>query len=222
MSREVSYNIVNVLSGKNLDIHGENPNPGAWANMQSISPSRRYNRWEFAIPVVGFPPGWFHVQNVGSGHLLSQDYAHNPPRMLAPPDTLIGSQHRRQWQFQWTLCHSKCFKSNTAGERNSWYIINRLTRAPLSPHCGSMKERDFASREDNLAWRLELDSVCNWKITNRTTSALLQQVKGVGETSGAVFCVDGKFTHGNHQSWILRLLGPSLDKSPSSCARGLY
>lgn len=200
----MSYNISNVLNDKVVDIHGVNPKSGAWVNIQPFAPDRSQNRWEFTIPIVGFPPGWFHVQNVGSGQLLSHDYVHNPPLLLAPPEALVESQHREQWQFQWTLCHSKCFKPGTAGERNSWYIVNRLTGAPLSPDFGNMKEADFAGREDNLAWKLELDSVCNWKITNRTTSCLLEQSDS---SASGLRCLDRKFTQADgHQSWILRLL----------------
>lgn len=198
-----SYNIVNVLSAKVIDIHGPKPSPGAWVNIQAWTPDRTSNQWEFVAPVVAFQAGWFHLQNVGTGQLLSHDYAHNAPRLLAAPDSLIGSQHRRQWQYQWTLSHSKCFKSSTANERNSWYLINRLTRTPLSPHFGSMDVSDFAGREDNLAWKLEHDSLRNWKITNRATGCLLQQ------TGEAVRCTNSKFTQaGSYQSWIMRLLPP--------------
>lgn len=208
---EPSYNIVNFLNDRVLDIHGTYPQPGAWVTIQPFSPDSSYNRWEFMIPILGFPPGWFNMQNVRTGHLLSHDYGHNPPVLRPPPNSPVESQHRRNWQFQWTLCHSKCFKFSTASERNSWYIINRLTRAPLSPHF-TMEEKDFAGREDNLAWKLELDSACNWKITNRNTSCLLQQTDTIGSAAGKVGCTDGTFTQaGGRQSWILRLFGPGSD-----------
>lgn len=219
MVSEPCYNIVNSLNGKVLDIHGIIPQPGAWVNIQPSNPQRNHQRWEFLIPVVSFPPGWFHMQNVGSSHLLSHDYMHNPPLILTPPDSPVEPQHRRDWQFQWTLCHSKCFSHKTAGERNSWYIINRLTQAPLSPNCGIMEEKDFADRENNLAWKLELDPLCNWKITNRATSCLLQQANTPRATGAAVSCTNRNFTQaGGCQSWILRLLDPSSDRSPVSCA----
>lgn len=217
MVSEPSYNIVNFLNGRVLDIDGTVPAPGAWVRIQPFSRDRKYNCWEFLIPLVTFPCGWFQMQNVGSGHLLSQNYRHNSPLLLPPPDSPVASQHRQDWQFQWTLCHSKCFKPSTAGERNSWYIINRLTRAPLSPHCGTMDENDFAGREDNLMWRLELSSVGKWKITNRTTSCLLQQKDTLRSTGAEAGCTDQKFTQaGGHQIWILRYilgfihLGPLL------------
>lgn len=78
-----------------------------------------------------------------------------------------------------------------------------------------MEEKDFAGREDNLAWRLELDTACNWKITNRNTSCLLQQTDMIRSAGGNVSCTDETFTQaGGRQSWILRLLGPSSDISP--------
>lgn len=201
----VSFNIINVLNDKALDIYGNYPHSGAWVNIQPFSPERSHNRWGLEIPVVGFPPGWFHMQNVGSGDLLSHDYGHNSPALLAAPDSPVESQHQRHWQFQWTLSHSKCYKSGTSGERNSWYIINRQTRLPLSPHFGTMEEKDFASRDDKLAWKLELDPLCNWKITNRATSCLLRQMSG----KRSVGCTDQVFTHsGGSQSWIMRFMGP--------------
>lgn len=78
-----------------------------------------------------------------------------------------------------------------------------------------MEEKDFAGREDNLAWKLELDSACNWKITNRNTSCLLQQTDSIGSAAGKVGCTDGTFTQaGGRQSWILRLFGPCSHISP--------
>lgn len=202
---EISYNIANVLTGKVLDIDSDNPRSGAWVKIQQYLRLRRQNRWEFAIPIAAFPPGWFHIQSVGTGELLSHDYDHNVPVLLPAPEPMIESQYRRQWQFQWTLSHSKCFKSGTAGERNSWYIINRLTRKPLSPQLGRFMEKDYAGREENLAWKLELDSNCNWKITNRKTSCLLQRTNTVRSDGVAVGCSEQKFVKtGGRLSWILR------------------
>lgn len=207
--------IINVLAHRVLDIFGSYPQqPGSWVNVQPFSTDRSYNRWEFTIPVVGFPPGWFHMQNVRTGRLLSHEYAHNRPLLLERPDFMGEVQHRMNWKFQWTLCHSKCFTPSTASERNSWYLINRLTRAPLSPHLGNMKEQDFASREDNLTWKLELDGMRNWKITNRTTSGVLQQTEKTCNAT-LVRCTNATCTEPGHQSWNLELLGSSSDKSRS-------
>lgn len=202
-----SYNIVNAFTNRVLDLHGVSPSPDAWINIQPFSAVRSYNRWEFEIPLVGFPPGWFEIENVGSRDLLSQQYDHNTPVLLAPPLIPQEPQYRFQWQFQWTLSHSKCYCSSTKGEPNSWYIINRLTRAPLSPHCGTMAVKDFAGRDNVLAWKLELDGNNNWKIINRSTSCLLRQTATVRGGGTAVCCSDSRFEQsGGRQSWILKLV----------------
>lgn len=201
------------MTDKVLSIHGDKPVSGAWVNIQPYEPSSLYNRWEFEIPVAAFPPGWFQMLNVGTGTVLSHDYNHNRPLLLPAPESPHQSQHRSDWQFQWTLSHSKCFQPATAGERNSWYIINRLTRAPLTPILDKIDEKDFAARDSNLAWKLELDPACNWKITNRTTSCLLQAPNCARSNNGTpVTCWQKTFTStSGHQSWILRYTRPIFD-----------
>lgn len=201
------------MNDKVLSIYGDKPSSGAWVNIQSNEPPNLYSQWEFTIPVAAFPPGWFQMLNVGTGTVLSHDYDHNRPLLLPAPESPRESQHRAHWQFQWTLAHSKCFRSGTAGERNSWYIINRLTRAPLSPIMGKINEKDFASRDDNLAWKLELDPACNWKITNRTTFCLLQASSVPQSDKGTpVMCSQQTFAPtSGHQSWILRYTRPIFE-----------
>lgn len=202
--REVSYIIANACNDKVLDIDSDNPSSGDWVKMQPYSCARSQNRWEFERPITAFRPGWLHIQNVGTGDLLSQDYDHNPPVLLPAPEPLVESQYRRQWQFQWALAHSKCFRSGTSGEPNSWYIINRLTRMPLSPHLGRMVEKDFEGREENLAWKVELDTSKNWKITNLKTSCLLQQTGAIRIEGAIVGCSQQRFLQtGGKQCWIL-------------------
>lgn len=193
------------MNGKGLDLDGDNPSPRSWVKVQKSTAERLQSHWEFVIPVLAIPHGWFHIQNVQTKEMLSHDYDHNPPVLLPAHESPIEPQYRRQWQFQWTLSHSKCFKSGTASEPNSWYIINRLTRIPLSPLFGNMGEKDFAGRDKNLAWKLEFDPSGNWKITNRTTCCLLEQLSMVRSGGNAVGCSNRIFipTPG-HQSWILR------------------
>lgn len=212
---EVWYTIVNSINDKVLDTDSTNTQPRACINVSSDSPGLAHCQWEFAIPVVGFPPGWFHMQAVGTGRLLSHDYAHNPPTLLAAPAGLRAPQHRSSWQYQWTLCHSKHFKpaspperntwhrTSPPVERNTWHVINRLTRSPLSHHLGTMTPAGFASRDDNLAWRLQLDAARTWTLTNRATGCLLTQ-----ETDSGVGCTNRVLAlPGGRQSWNLNLLG---------------
>lgn len=186
---------------------------GSWIDTKQYSPEHLYNRWEFMIPVIAFPPGWFHIQNARTGDLLSHDYDYNPPLLLPRPETVIESQFRRQWQFQWTLSHSRFFEPSTAGERNSWYIINRLTRIPLSPHFGTIGEADFAGHGENLTWRLELDTSRHWKLINRTSSCLLEQTESISGGSTSVRCTEKWFEpETGHKSWILEYVIPSFSR----------
>lgn len=198
---EKSYTIVNYFTNGVLDLNGVSPGADAWITVMQYASWRKHNRWEFEIPVIGFPPGWFFVENVSSTDLLSQEYAHSPPTLQAPPSGDVAPQYRSQWQFQWTLSHSRCHTSAAKGEPNSWYIINRLTRLPLSPHCGTMALKDFATRDTVLAWKLELDRNCNWKITNRATSYVLAAL------GTAVTCNKDNFAlSAGCQTWILRFV----------------
>lgn len=76
---------------------------------------------------------------------------------------------------------------------------------PLSPHLG--KTVDFAGREENLAWKLELeqDNSKNWKITNLKTLCLLQETNTIQSEGTVVGCSEKRFVAtGGRQSWILR------------------
>lgn len=136
--------------------------------------------------------------------MLRQNYVYNAPMLAPAPNPATQSQHQEQWDFQWTLAHSKCFGSS-ADERNSWCIINRRTRARLSPHFGNIKVEHLSGRYNNLAWKLELDTACNWKIINRKSGCLLQQLDVPFNSGKAVGCSDRKFSQkGGSQSWILK------------------
>lgn len=196
-----------------LGIHEDSVHPGSWTISKRYSPENLHDRWELMIPVVAFPPGWFHIQNVRTGDLLSHDYDHNPPLLLPRPETTIESQFRRQWGFQWTLSHSKFFDLSTAGERNSWYIINRLTRIPLNPRFGTIGEADCTSHGENLTWRLELDTSRHWKLVNRTSSCLLEQTESISGGSTSVRCTEKWFElETGHKSWILEYVIPSFSQ----------
>lgn len=72
-----------------------------------------------------------------------------------------------------------------------------------------MNAAEFANRENNLAWKLELDSARNWKLTNRATACLLTR------EDGGVGCTNQVLTlAGGRQSWILKMLGTSVDNPP--------
>lgn len=156
---------------------------------QPVSVTGNNTHWEFVRPITAFPPGWFEIKNVVTGDLLSQDYEYNEPVLLPPHNWPVESHYRAQWQYQWTLMHSRWFEPATSCHRNSWYIINRLTRAPLCPSFGS---------DDNRAWKLELDMRRNWKLVNRGTSGLL--VPTETNTPACSVVPSGP----RRSSWILR------------------
>lgn len=162
--------------------------------------------WEFVTPIVGFPPGWFHIESAKTGDLLSNTYRHNPPILLPPPSSLKPSQYREAWGFQWTLDHSGRHNDPaTKTPRNSWRIVNRLTRIHLSPQFIVVLPQALADFHGNLDWQLELDPSCNWKIKNRKTSLFLEQTNTPRAGGTAVACDDRVFAlERGSQSWILR------------------
>lgn len=196
----VSYNIASVYDNDVLDIFGGRPSPGAWVDVSGRVLGRRTQRWELVVPVIALPPGWFHIKNVGTGHLLRHDYVYNDAGVLTAPSTLVQSQHREQWQFQWTLAHSKCFKASTASDPMAWCIVNRLTRARLSPDLGKMRN-NYTKRDKDLAWRLEIKTPGVWKIVSCFNGCLLEHTEGSSVPGTTILCNDKK-GKGNH-TWAL-------------------
>lgn len=104
---------------------------------------------------MGVPGGWFHIQNAGSGYLLSQVYQSNPPILVPPPAIPRSSQYYEDWRFQWAL-YNPSFWLPTFPVRDSWVLVNRCTRAVLI----------------NLPWEIEgtvLDSVTAWALLKGVT-----------------------------------------------------
>lgn len=161
--------------------------------------------WDFVIPTVMFPPGWFQIQNSGTGELLNHTYACNPPILLRVPDSPQQSEYRESWQFQWTLAHSRCYDTAVGSDINSWHIINRLTHTHLSPRFGDETPETLAGHGHELDWELELDPSRNWKIRNRVTSCFLRH-SGVRDGEGSsVLCDEKRFTmDGGTKSWALK------------------
>lgn len=151
--------------------------------IQPTSATNTSNRWEFVHPITAFPCGWVELQNAATGDLLSHDYYYNPPALLPAPSAPVESQYRSQWQFQWALSQHP-----TAGERNTWYIVNRLTCAPLTSPPGSRV---------NLAWKIERDFAGNWRLVNLVTPGMLVQTDARG-------CCCSVSPSGARASWILR------------------
>lgn len=159
------------------------------------------------IPTVSFPVGWFQIQNAGTGDLLSHSYLWNSPVLLHPPSSPIPSEYRESWEFQWTLAHSWCYDMNVGAYINSWRIINRLTRKPLSPRFEAQTPQNFKGYNKNLDWELELDPSYNWKLKNRFTSCLLRQTSVPRGGGTAAMCDNRMFTgEGGNMSWVLRYI----------------
>lgn len=151
------------------------------------------------IPAVSFPPGWFQIENSGTGDLLSHTYTCNPPVLQPPPHPQRPSQFRESWQFQWALAHSWCYDISVGADINSWRIINRLTRIALSPRFQPQTQQTLRGHGLDLDWELELDSAYNWKIRNHANSCFLRQ------SGAAVACDERKFSMaGGCKSWVLR------------------
>lgn len=160
--------------------------------------------WELVIPTVNLP-AWFQIQNSGTGNLLSHTYLCNPPSLLTPPRLLPPSEYRESWEFQWALAHSQGYEISINAYLNSWRIVNRLTRAPLSPRFEVQTPQTLKGHNKDLAWELELDPTYNWKLRNRESGCFLSQSAIPCGDGTAASCDEKVFTKGEGwQSWVLR------------------
>lgn len=172
------------------------------------------NCWEFVIPAVGYPPGWVHIQNKGSGDLLSHTYLHEPPVLLPCPDSLKPSQYREGWLFHWALVNSTGFNPASTVEKNSWCIRNRLTGAILVNNAWDVEKTRLdrvnawkMGRTGDSTWKLELDTSHNWKITNLESKCLLQQTNVPRNNGTQVICANQVFSlREGTMSWVLRYI----------------
>lgn len=183
-------------------------NKESWElHSQRYIPQNDLQYWQFVIPTVSFPTGWFQIQNAGTGDLLSHSYPWNPPVLLQSPSSSRSSEYRESWEFQWTLAHSWCYDMSVGAYINSWRIINRLTRGYLSPRFDVQKPQNLKGHNKDLDWELELDVSHNWKLKNRVTSCLLRQTSIARGGGTAAMCDDRRFTmEGSCMSWALRYI----------------
>lgn len=204
----VYYNLVSVFNDQVIDIdNSQSVGSAHKIHSQNYVEGYEQHCWEFVIPAVSFPPGWFQIQNAGTGELLSHKYVCNPPILLPSPESPRPCQDRESWQFQWTLTHGKFYDSKFTGGRNAWRIVNRLTGAGLSCLFNNITPKTLQDHGPSFLWKLELDPSCNWKIANITTSCLLEKstTASFGGTGTAVICENRKFIpKGGSMSWILR------------------
>lgn len=172
---------------------------------QKFIPGNDAHYWEFVIPTVTLPPGWFQIENSRTGSFLTHTYTCNPPVLLPSPRSPLPSEYRESWEFQWTLAHSRGYDIDVSASLNSWRIINRLTRVPLSPRFAVQTPQILKGHGRDLSWELELDPSYNWKLRNRVTACFLgQSSQSCGEGT-AVVCDEKVFTMGGGmKSWILR------------------
>lgn len=188
------YTIASVFNGHVIDIVGEGKGSETTPCSKHYAPGNDQQCWELVTPIVGFPAGWFQIQNVGTGGLLRHTYLHNPATIRPPPICQRPSQYRESWEFQWTLVHTTCHNTDTAAGSNSWRIINRLTRAHLSPRFWVITPKTLPGHGSDLDWQLDLDPSYNWKIRNWRSSCLLEERKGIHPNMTVMRCDDQKFT----------------------------
>lgn len=199
-----SYAITNVFSGFVLAVQDDHVE----LHSQKYIPGNDQHCWEFVIPTVSFPPGWFQIQNSGTGKLLSHTYSWNPPALLPPPNLPQPSQYRESYQFQWTLAHSWCYDHRVSAYINSWRIINRLTRDSLCGKFTPYSPETIRHLNQNLDWELELDSSYNWKLRNRSNSCYLAQSIALPDS---VVCDEKIFAaKGGSKSWVLRYVHATM------------
>lgn len=190
----------------------DNGASGARCHSQNHIPGYHQHCWEFVTPVVGFPAGWFHIENASTGNLLSQTYLHHPPVLLPPPPPR-PSQYSEGWQFQWSVYHPTLWSPKWDMIKNSWVIVNRLTRGILINKTWEIEGIPLGSVTawkpvgglwPDAIWKLELDSSYNWKIINHITSFHLEETQVKGGEGKELTCVDSKHTaKGGNKSWTL-------------------
>lgn len=188
-------------------INIQDTNLGSLDNPVCASKFRASNRqqlWELVVPITSYPSGWLHIQNEQSRGFLSNDYIHNKPLLLPAPQPAKYSHYREEWGFQWALVQLGFFTPQSTSRRNSFCIVNRLTRVRLSPHFVSVREHSFPAYDQEKAWKLEVDESGKWKIRNIKTSCLLQQMAAIQNGMMAVGCTQQRLTNDGSQSWILR------------------
>jgi len=96
--RREYYNIVSANSSLALDA-GQNQ-----CCTRILDNNSTKQVWELQKPVVSVPAGWLRLQNVASGHLLSQTYPSLPPLSIAMTvQTSSSSTYRETWATQWAF-----------------------------------------------------------------------------------------------------------------------
>lgn len=191
---------MNVFSGQVIAAQDNSNEP----HSQKYVTGNDRHCWEFMIPTVRFPPGWFQIENSTTGNLLSHTYSWNPPVLLPPPSSPRLSEYRESWEFQWTLAHSRSYDGNIGAHINSWRIINRLTREALTSGFPVHTPETITVLHKDLDWELELDQSYNWKLRNRFTSCLLRQSSTPRGEGTAPLCDEKLFTKGGAKSWVFR------------------
>lgn len=192
---------------------------GALCQSQHDVPGYDQQCWEFVTPVVGFPPGWFHIENASTGRLLSQTYLHNAPVLLAAPPSR-PSQFIESWQFQWAVCHPRFWRPDLSWPKNSWVIVNRFTGGVLRITISDIEGISLGSLiawqpirnlGHSAIWTLELDSHRNWRIINHFTSFHLEETQVHSGEGMQAACVDKRYPEvGANKSWLLRCVNRYL------------
>jgi hypothetical protein len=163
--------------------------------------------WELLKPVVSIPAGWLQLQNVATGHLLSQTYPSLPPLAIPATASLIG---RESWTTQWAFVHASAVDDKSA-ESTVHVIKNRITGTYLKrgsskllhrgEAAGSINAwRTYCHGDESELWNLELDAKWNWEIVHKSGFLLEEAVAPL--LDGYEIVCDQR-THDKRKSWIL-------------------
>lgn len=175
--------------------------------------------WNFVLPKVAFPCGWFQIQDSETSALLSHTYPSSPPVLSSPPSTILPTQYRESWHTQWTSVQVQSYSPEyqCATGPNTWCIKNRLTKAFL----GNTKDGVIAWETDLLvvgsdkfktgicipeySWKFDLCSDRSWKIINHSNLCLLARVR---ESSTGVACNSKNVAR--NKSWLFKYVSTAL------------
>lgn len=210
-SSRTYYTLTSIENNRLLDLVVQSEK--SWGVSQPYISGREKQCWNFVLPKVAFPCGWFQIQNLETGALLSHTYPSSLPVLSSPPATILPTQYRESWHTQWTSVHVQSYSPEyqcTTGP-NTWCIKNRLTKAFL----GNTKHGVIAWETDLLAvgsnkfktgipipeysWKLDLGPDSSWKIINHSTLCLLARVQ---ESNTEVACTSKNVSR--NKSWLLK------------------
>ncbi|KAF8535217.1 hypothetical protein BDD12DRAFT_938741 [Trichophaea hybrida] len=190
--RSEYYYIICAYSGYSLDAGNDQ-----CCTREPDTKSKKQS-WEPLKPVVSVPAGWLRLQNIASGHLLSQTYPSLPP--LAIPATSSRSTYREHWATEWVFERQGtkiyAIKNRLTGTylRCEWSKL--ICRGEAAGSVNAWKDYCYGVKPEQ--WNLELDAEPNWKIVHN--SGLLLEEAVVPLLDGYEIVCTTKL-HDKRKSW---------------------